>query len=464
MESSSLDQLTVVELRLLCKQQGIKLRAGINKAQIVALLQAETAKTTKTTEKPNRHGGYYNETYGTSNPAVPQMLEAGLCGDGQGVLEVQPDGYGFLRTENYSPGRNDVYVSIAQIRRFSMKNGDMVQGKTRERREGDRYAALMYVETINGDPPMRARERRPFDSLTPIHPNRRLTLEDRDGGGDIAIRMVDFIAPIGLGQRALIVAPPKAGKTILLKKIATAITENHKDIHLIVLLIDERPEEVTELRRSIDGEVVFSTFDQPGENHVRITEMVYERAQRLVEQRKNVVILMDSLTRLSRAYNTIAPSGRAMSGGLAPGVLQRPKRFFGAARNVEEGGSLTIIATVLTETGNRMDDIIFEEFKGTGNAEIRLDRALSERRVFPAVDLLGSSTRREELLLSPAEMEGVALVRQMLTVSKGGEGTKQLINMLEKTKKNEEFFKRLKEWLAIWAKEGYTLGGIRSSV
>ena len=408
--------------------------------------------------------GYYNEEYGTSNPVVPKMLKAGLLGSGEGILEVQPGGYGFLRARNCSPGPEDIYVSIAQIRRFSLRNGDLIIGKTRPRRMGDRYNALMYIESINGDNPETARLRRPFDSLTPIHPNRRLTLEPEEGGGDPAMRLLDFIAPIGLGQRTLIVAPPKAGKTVLLKKIAQAIERSHPEVELIVLLIDERPEEVTELRRSVGALVVDSTFDAPQENHVRVADMVYERAQRLVEQGKDVVVLMDSLTRLARACNAMAPGGRAMSGGLAPGVLQRPKRFFGAARNIEEGGSLTIIATVLVETGSRMDDVIFEEFKGTGNAEIRLDRALSEARIFPAIDLARSGTRHEELLLSPAECEGVSLVRRILSQGHTREATEQLLSMLLKTARNEDFFKRLKEWLAICEKQGYTIRSLRSSV
>ena len=408
--------------------------------------------------------GYYNEEYGTSNPVVPRMLEAGLLGSGQGVLEVQPGGYGFLRAQNCTQGPQDIYVSIAQIRRFGLRSGDLVVGKTRPRRLGDRYSALMYIESINGDHPETARLRKPFDQLTPIHPNRRLTLESTDGENDPSMRVLDFIAPIGLGQRALIVAPPKAGKTVLLKKIAGAIERSHKDIELIVLLIDERPEEVTDLQRCVNAEVVYSTFDAPQENHVRVADMVYERAQRLVEQGKDVVVLMDSLTRLARACNAMAPGGRAMSGGLAPGVLQRPKRFFGAARNIEEGGSLTIIATVLVETGSRMDDVIFEEFKGTGNAEIRLDRALSEARIFPAIDLARSGTRHEELLLSGEECAGVELVRRMLSQGHTREATQQLLSMLLKTKKNQEFFKRLKEWLAICEKEGYTIRSLRSSV
>ena len=466
----SIERMTVVQLRELAKERRVRLPYGVNKAQIVELLSRDEPKTDAQAEseeiglyKP-KPLGYYNEEYGTSNPVVPRMIKAGLLGSGQGVLEVQAGGYGFLRAANCSPGPDDIYVSIAQIRRFGLHSGDFVVGKTREKRVGDRYSALMYIDSVNGDNPEVARLRRPFDSLTPIHPNRRLTLENPEGESDLAMRLLDFIAPIGLGQRALIVAPPKAGKTVLLKKIAQAVRRNHPDIELIVLLIDERPEEVTELKRCVDAQVVYSTFDAPQDNHVRVADMVYERAQRLVEQGKHVVVLMDSLTRLARACNALAPGGRAMSGGLAPGVLQRPKRFFGAARNIEEGGSLTIIATVLVETGSRMDDVIFEEFKGTGNAEIRLDRALSEMRVFPAIDLARSGTRREELLLPADEAEGVRAVRRILAQGHTREATQQLIGMLEKTGSNKEFFKKLQEWLAIWEKEGYTIRSLRSSV
>ena len=466
----SIERMTVVQLRELAKERRVRLPYGVNKAQIVELLSRDEPKTDAQAEseeiglyKP-KPLGYYNEEYGTSNPVVPRMIKAGLLGSGQGVLEVQAGGYGFLRAANCSPGPDDIYVSIAQIRRFGLHSGDFVVGKTREKRVGDRYSALMYIDSVNGDNPEVARLRRPFDSLTPIHPNRRLTLENPEGESDLAMRLLDFIAPIGLGQRALIVAPPKAGKTVLLKKIAQAVRRNHPDIELIVLLIDERPEEVTELKRCVDAQVVYSTFDAPQDNHVRVADMVYERAQRLVEQGKHVVVLMDSLTRLARACNALAPGGRAMSGGLAPGVLQRPTRFFGAARNIEEGGSLTIIATVLVETGSRMDDVIFEEFKGTGNAEIRLDRALSEMRVFPAIDLARSGTRREELLLTDEEAEGVRAVRRILSQGHTREATQQLIGMLEKTGSNKEFFKKLQEWLAIWEKEGYTIRSLRSSV
>ena len=476
----SYERMTVMQLRELAREKKVRLPYGVNKAQIVSLLSGQAqsdaehirdaapGEAQQDAEDCGEIGlykpkplGYYNEEYGTSNPVVPRMIKAGLLGSGEGVLEMQPGGYGFLRAHNCSPGADDIYVSIAQIRRFGLHSGDHIAGKTRPKRMGDRYSALMYIDAINGEHPEIARLRRPFDALTPIHPNRRLTLE---GGGDLAMRLLDFIAPIGLGQRALIVAPPKAGKTVLLKKIAQAVRRNHPDIELIALLIDERPEEVTDLKRTVDADIVYSTFDSPQENHVRVAQLVYERAQRLVEQGKDVVVLMDSLTRLARACNAMAPGGRAMSGGLAPGVLAMPKRFFGAARNLEEGGSLTIIATVLVETGSRMDDVIFEEFKGTGNAEIRLDRALSEARVFPAIDLARSGTRHEELLLDEEEAQGVRAVRQILSHGHTREATQQLISMIEKTEKNKEFFKRLQEWLAIWEKEGYTIRSLRSSV
>ncbi len=402
---------------------------------------------------------YYNKEYGTSNPAVPDMLAAGDCGEGEGILEILPDGFGFLRAENYLPGNKDVYVSIAQIRRFNLHTGDKIAGKTRPQREGDRYNALLYINSVNGDTPESAIRRKPFDDLTPIYPEERLTLENEKNRSDLAIRAIDIVAPIGRGQRGIIVAPPKAGKTILIKKIANALAENYPDVHLIVLLIDERPEEVTDMQRSIKGDVVFSTFDEVPDNHTRVAEMVLERAQRLVEHGKDVVVLLDSITRLSRAYNqVIPPTGRTLSGGLDPGALHKPKRFFGAARNIENGGSLTIIATALIETGSRMDDIIFEEFKGTGNMEIHLDRKLSEKRIFPAIDLNKSGTRREELLLSEKELDGIYTVRRVLSSGNTQEAAEQLVGMLAKTPSNNEFFNKLKDWMRIWEKDGYSFG------
>ena len=376
------------------------------------------------------------------------------------MLDIQPDGYGFLRAENCLPGPNDVYISIAQIRRFGLRNGDYVEGKTRPQREGDRYSAILYITGVNGQPPEQAASRPRFEDLVPVYPDERLRLEPEDPGrkNDLSLRLIDMLAPIGKGQRGMIVSQPKAGKTTLLKKVANAITARYPDIHLIVLLIDERPEEVTDMKRSIDGEVIYSTFDEAPENHTRVSEMVLDRAQRLVETGKDVVVLMDSITRLARAYNlVIAPTGRSLSGGLDPGALFKPKRFFGAARNIENGGSLTIIATALVETGSRMDDIIFEEFKGTGNMELHLDRKLSDRRVFPAIDILKSGTRREELLLSEDEMNGEIQVRRMLA-GRQQEMYESLIDLMSKTATNAEFFGKLKGWLALYEKEGYSLG------
>ena len=401
---------------------------------------------------------YYNKDYGTSNPAVPEMLEAGECGDAEGVLEVLPDGYGFLRSDNYLSGQRDVYVSIAQIRRFGLRTGDYVQGKTRPAKEGERFLALLYIILVNGEAPEKLLERKPFEELIPIFPEERYTLEIPGQKNNLATRLIDLIAPIGKGQRAMIVSQPKAGKTTLLKNIAKGISTNYPDSHLIVLLIDERPEEVTDMQRSIDGEVLYSTFDELPEHHTRVAEMVLERSMRLVEYGKDVVVLMDSLTRLTRAYNlTIPPTGRTLSGGMDPGALHKPKRFFGAARNIENGGSLTVIATALAETGSRMDDIVYEEFKGTGNMEIHLDRRLSERRIFPAIDIYKSGTRREELLLSREELEGTRTIRRLLSGSNPMEVTEQLVSMLDKTSTNAEFLARLKEWVSIYEKDGYTM-------
>ena len=413
--------------------------------------------------RPDRPEGYYNKEYGTSNPAVPGLLEGGECGDCEGVLEVLPDGYGFLRSDNYLPGNKDIYVSIAQIRRFGLRTGDLVTGKTRPSKEGERFLALLYITAINGIDPEEAMKRKPFEELVPIYPNERLTLEYDDGTGakdqNLAIRLVDLIAPIGKGQRGLIVSQPKSGKTTLLKNIANGITNNYPDVTLIVLLIDERPEEVTDMQRSIKGEVLYSTFDELPEHHTRVAEMAQERAMRLVEQGKDVVVLIDSITRLTRAYNiTIPATGKTLSGGMDPGALHKPKRFFDAARNIENGGSLTIIATALIETGSRMDDIVYEEFKGTGNMEIHLDRKLSEKRIFPAIDIYKSGTRREELLLSPDERDAVYIIRKMLGNGNPAEITEQLIAMLEKTENNKEFVAKIRAWNSAYEKDGFTAG------
>jgi len=388
-----------------------------------------------------------------------ECTPAGDFADGAGVLEILSDGYGVLRAENYLPGSRDVYISMAQIRRFNLRNGDHVEGKIRPQREGDRYSALMYIVKINGEPPERAARRRPFESLVPVYPDQRLRLESGKNA-DLSLRLIDMLAPIGKGQRGMIVAQPKAGKTTLLKKIANAISENNPEVELIVLLIDERPEEVTDMRRSIRGEVVYSTFDEAPENHTRVSELVLEHAQRMVEMGRDVVILMDSITRLARAYNlVIPPTGRSLSGGLDPGALHKPKRFFGAARNIEGGGSLTIIATALVDTGSRMDDIIFEEFKGTGNMELHLDRRLSERRIFPAIDLFRSGTRREELLLSPKELEGAVSARRLLSNGGAQQSAELLIGLVEKTESNEEAFERIKGWQKAYVKDGFSMNG-----
>ncbi|MDD4494201.1 MAG: transcription termination factor Rho [Eubacteriales bacterium] len=356
----------------------------------------------------------------------------------EGVLEVLPDGYGFLRSDNYLSGNKDVYVSPSQIRRFNLKTGDLVKGKGRIPKEGEKFQALLYVQTVNDELPEVALKRMPFDRLTPIFPEERITLETSPK--ELSTRLIDLIAPVGKGQRGMIVSPPKAGKTILLKKIANSVTANFPDIKLIILLIDERPEEVTDMQRSTSGEIIYSTFDKVPEHHIKVAEMVLERAQRLVEHKKDVVILLDSITRLARAYNlTIPPTGRTLSGGLDPGALHSPKRFFGAARNIEFGGSLTIIATALVETGSRMDDVIFEEFKGTGNMEIHLDRKLSEKRIFPAIDINKSGTRREEMLLNSKELDGIWAIRKAMSNMGTADVTEILINKLTQTRTNEDF-------------------------
>ena len=359
----------------------------------------------------------------------------------KGVLEIlENNSFGFLRCNNYQTGENDIYVSPSQIRRFNLRTGDEVEGKVREAKEGEKFKALLYVERVNGENPERAVGRKSFETLTPIYPQDRLHLETNNEG-DLSSRLMDIICPIGKGQRGIIVAPPKAGKTTLLKKVAQNISKNYPEVKLIVLLIDERPEEVTDMKRSINGDVIYSTFDEEPQNHAKVSQMVLERAKRMVEQGKDVVILLDSLTRLSRAYNlTITPTGRTLSGGLDPGALIMPKKFFGAARNIEEGGSLTILATALIDTGSRMDDMIFEEFKGTGNMEVHLDRKLQERRIFPAIDIYKSGTRKEDLILSDEEKEVAYSIRRVMYRDGNIENvTEKLINMLTKTKNNKEF-------------------------
>ncbi len=375
-----------------------------------------------------------------------KILEAQIQQDGfsysTGVLEVLPDGYGFLRSVdyNYLPSPDDIYVSPSQIKKFGLRTGDTVSGQVRPPKEGERFFALLKVESVNDETPEKIRERTLFDNLTPLYPNERLRLEV--SAGELSMRIMDLLVPIGKGQRGLIVSPPKSGKTILLQKIANSITRNHPEVVLIVLLIDERPEEVTDMERSVNAEVVSSTFDEPPERHVQVSDMVLEKAKRLVEAGKDVVILLDSITRLARAHNTVVPhSGKILSGGVDANALHRPKRFFGAARNVEEGGSLTILATALVETGSRMDEVIFEEFKGTGNAEIVLDRKLSDRRIFPAMDINRSGTRKEDLLLTPDELNRVWILRKVLSDYTVVEAMEFLLGKMKGTRSNSEFLK-----------------------
>lgn len=406
----------------------------------------------------NRQDSHKNESSDreSNKSAITDMLLGDDCRVASGVLEIM-EGYGFLRVTNYFSGPNDVYVSIAQIRRFDLRQGDYIEGRTRPRREGDKYDALLYIDRVNGIDPENLSPRKNYDELIPVFPNERYTLETPDKLNSLSVRLIDLIAPIGKGQRAMIVSQPKAGKTTLLKQIANGISENYPDSHLIVLLIDERPEEVTDMRRSIRGEVIASTFDELPEHHTRIAEMVQERAMRLVEQGMDVVILLDSLTRLTRAYNlVIPPTGRTLSGGMDPGALHKPKRFFGAARNIENGGSLTVIATALVETGSRLDDIVYEEFKGTGNMEIHLDRKLSEKRIFPAIDIYKSGTRREDLLLTKQELEGVYMLRRVMAGGGSSEVAESVISMMDKTTNNEDFLARLREWIRIYEKQGYS--------
>ncbi len=374
-----------------------------------------------------------------------EQLDSGVIKEG--ILEVMSDGYGFIRCDNYLPGENDVYVSPAQIRRFNLKTGDIVRGNIRVKSQNEKFCALLFVKAVNGLPPTEAAKRKKFEDLTPIFPNERIHLETSNA--PLAMRMMDIISPIGKGQRGMIVSQPKTGKTTLLKQVAKAVTKNHPDMNLLILLIDERPEEVTDIKESIEGtnvEVIYSTFDELPENHKRVSEMVIERAKRLVEHKRDVIILLDSITRLARAYNlTVQASGRTLSGGLDPAALYMPKKFFGAARNMREGGSLTILATALVDTGSRMDDVVFEEFKGTGNMELVLDRSLSEKRIFPAIDLPKSSTRRDDLLLTQEENEAAFLMRRALSSMKSDEALERIIDLFLKTKTNKEFIQIVKK-------------------
>lgn len=407
-------------------------------------------------EKPNKADRQERQNQNTARDARPRRqeenkeeinpeLDSGVTADG--ILEVMPDGYGFIRCENYLPGEHDVYVSPSQIRRFGLKTGDIVRGNTRVKTQGEKFSALLYITTINGFHPSVVVQRRNFEDLTPIFPNERLRLETNRT--TTSMRIVDLVSPIGKGQRGMIVSPPKAGKTTLLKQIAQAVKVNNPEIHLIILLIDERPEEVTDIKEAIEGnnvEVIYSTFDELPEHHKRVSEMVIERAKRLVEHKQDVLILLDSITRLARAYNlTVPPSGRTLSGGLDPAALHMPKRFFGAARNMREGGSLTVLASALVDTGSKMDDVIYEEFKGTGNMELVLDRKLSERRVFPAIDIVKSGTRREDLLLDREEREAVDIMRKGINGMKTDEAVENILNMFSHTNNNRDFIQLVKK-------------------
>lgn len=398
------------------------------------------------TARYNNNNPYPRNAYKELSQQELSDLDSGV--EAHGILEVMPDGFGFIRCENFLPGDDDVYVAPSQIRRFNMKTGDMLRGSRRIKTAAEKFAALLYVTSINGYPTSVAERRPNFEDLTPIFPNSKLHLETK-GKTSVAMRIVDLLSPIGKGQRGMIVSPPKAGKTTLLKQIAKAITINHPKMHVIILLIDERPEEVTDIKEAISGpnvEVIYSTFDELPDHHKRVSEMVIERAKRLVEHGKDVTILLDSITRLARAYNlTVAPSGRTLSGGLDPAALHMPKRFFGAARNMREGGSLTILATALVDTGSRMDDVIFEEFKGTGNMELVLDRKLSEKRVFPAIDILKSGTRRDDLLLTEQEAEAVEKVHRITSGMKADEGVEKILDLFYRTNTNHDFVEKVLE-------------------
>lgn len=455
------EAMTLTKLKEVAKELNIKNISKLKKAELIEVIKKNTAKSiekdgvilkesitpkhvsarsNENREPSNVNAGSNDNNNAEKKEQLKEMIN-NTSDMGKGVLEIlETNNFGFLRCTNYLTGDNDIYVSPSQIRRFNLKTGDEVEGKVRQPKEGEKFRALIYVEKVNGDNPNKAVGRKSFETLVPIYPNQRLRLETNNEG-DLSSRLMDIMCPIGKGQRGIIVAPPKAGKTTLLKKIAQNISKNYPDVKVIMLLIDERPEEVTDMQRSVNGEVIFSTFDEEPQNHAKVSRMVLERAKRMVEQGKDVVILMDSLTRLARAYNlTITPTGRTLSGGLDPGALLMPKKFFGAARNIEEGGSLTILATALVDTGSRMDDMIFEEFKGTGNMEVHLDRRLQERRIFPAIDIYKSGTRKEDLLLTNEEKEVSYTIRKVMYRDGNIENvTENLINMLSKTKNNKEF-------------------------
>ena len=434
------ESLPLATLKDLAKARGLKGISTMKKAELIERMLEEDEK-----EKKSARETVKELSANTGDKEVHDIdkLDSGITA--HGILEVMQDGYGFIRSANYLPGENDVYVSPSQIRRFNLKTGDILEGNTRIKTQQEKFSALLYLSKINEMDPMKAMHRKNFEDMTPIFPNERLSLEC--GKTSTAMRIMDLMSPIGKGQRGMIVSPPKAGKTTLLKQVALSVQKNNPEVHLLILLIDERPEEVTDIRESIEGpnvEVIYSTFDELPEHHKRVSEMVIERAKRLVEHKKDVMILIDSITRLARAYNlTVPPSGRTLSGGLDPAALHMPKRFFGAARNMREGGSLTILATALVDTGSKMDDVVYEEFKGTGNMELVLDRKLSEKRMFPAIDILKSGTRREDLLLTKEEQDAVYIMRKAMNGMKSEEAVDNLLNMFSRTKTNEELVQQI---------------------
>ena len=436
------ESLPLATLKDLAKARGLKGISTMKKAELIERMLEEDEK-----EKKSARETVKELSANTGDKEVHDIdkLDSGITA--HGILEVMQDGYGFIRSANYLPGENDVYVSPSQIRRFNLKTGDILEGNTRIKTQQEKFSALLYLSKINEMDPMKAMHRKNFEDMTPIFPNERLSLEC--GKTSTAMRIMDLMSPIGKGQRGMIVSPPKAGKTTLLKQVALSVQKNNPEVHLLILLIDERPEEVTDIRESIEGpnvEVIYSTFDELPEHHKRVSEMVIERAKRLVEHKKDVMILIDSITRLARAYNlTVPPSGRTLSGGLDPAALHMPKRFFGAARNMREGGSLTILATALVDTGSKMDDVVYEEFKGTGNMELVLDRKLSEKRMFPAIDILKSGTRREDLLLSKEEQEAVESMRRALNGLRPEEAVDNILNMFSRTRINEELIQMVKK-------------------
>jgi transcription termination factor Rho len=436
------ESLPLSTLKDLAKARGIKGISTMKKAELVERMLEEDDK-----EKQASREQVKEMSANTGDKEVHDIdrLDSGITACG--ILEVLPDGYGFIRSANYLPGENDVYVSPSQIRKFNLKTGDILEGNTRIKTQQEKFSALLYLTKINGIDPMKAMRRTNFEDMTPIFPDERLRMEC--GKTSTAMRIVDLLSPIGKGQRGMIVSPPKAGKTTLLKQVALSVRKNNPEIHLLILLIDERPEEVTDIKETIEGdnvEVIYSTFDELPEHHKRVSEMVIERAKRLVEHKKDVMILLDSITRLARAYNlTVPPSGRTLSGGLDPAALHMPKRFFGAARNMRGGGSLTILATALVNTGSKMDDVIYEEFKGTGNMELVLDRKLSEKRVFPAIDIPQSGTRREDLLLTREEQEAVDTMRRALNGMRADEAVENILNMYSRTRNNAELIQMVKK-------------------